>query len=84
MARAVVIQSVIGDNALKDGPMEAETDQSLVEIDESLDIVISDDEDEDPQISAIQNNPGNDGLSFKEISEEWKMVSWFTESICVR
>ena len=80
-----MIQSVIGDNALKDGPMEAETDQSLVEIDESLDIVISDDEDEDGQISAIQNNnQGGDGLSFKEISEEWKMVSWFTESICVR
>ena len=64
--------------------MEGESDQNLVEIDESLDIEISDDDDDEVQLSAIQNNQGNEGLSFKEISEEWKMVSWFTESICVR
>ena len=66
--------------------MENEAEQSLVELEETLDLVLSDDdeEDDDAQQSTGQDIQGDDGLSFKEISEEWKMVAWFTESICVR
>ena len=51
---------------------------------ELLELEISDDDDE-TEAQIDQNDQSEDcGLSFKEISEEWKMVAWFTESICVR
>jgi hypothetical protein len=69
--------------------MNGETDNprnlNIEEMDESLELDISEDEDDEAETQIERNDQAEDcGLSFKEISEEWKMVAWFTESICVR
>jgi hypothetical protein len=67
--------------------MNGETENANLDelADESLEIEISEDDDEETEAPTGRNDQAEDiGLSFKEISEEWKMVAWFTESICVR
>jgi hypothetical protein len=67
-------------------PQDQQVQRGPSEIDESLENEIAYDEDEEEdQLSTNQPDQTDDeGLSFKEISEEWKMISWFTESICIR
>ncbi len=67
------------------GETENPSNLNIMETDESLELEISDDDDDETEVQIEQNDQADDcGLSFKEISEEWKMVAWFTESICVR
>lgn len=60
---------------------------NIIETDETLDIASDDEDDDEPQPGDLEVQvEAKDmfSLRFKEISEEWKMISWFTESICVR
>ncbi len=66
--------------------MNGETENPSIDelVDETIELEISDDDD-DAEVHTERNGQAEEcGLSFKEISEEWKMVAWFTESICVR